>query len=223
MTLAIRETGVQRTLYPALKEIDTIRSISSESLLQEAFLQAEFSAISQEMIKRLDLADRLVRQGILYRGYKKDRTLARRNLMRKKRRLSCSEFIWYLLSLSGLDMGEQPVNSKKMAFRKKVYVNALKKVSGDRIQIGDILAYSHSREELKRQRALFGKSQVGHVVMVVSVKEHIVVGSHGTESTPYGEPIGVGYRQLLQGWDSWTHERSLQAVYRIASNQGGSE
>jgi len=194
---------------------EEIASLSSREVFSEQSVEEGIKMLPQHLRSLIELADQLVRQGIGYRRYKRDRTLSLRNLARPKRRLSCSEFIWYLLSLSGHKMGEAPVSSKRMAFRRRVYPESLEKISAAEIQLGDILVYSHPKEALKRQRELLGESQVGHVVLVVSRQPKIVVGSHGLESTPEGEPTGLGYRRLLLGWEQWTKRRPLQAVYRI--------
>lgn len=175
------------------------------------------------VIRLLEQADDLVRRGIGYRPYRASRPLSRKDLAPLKRRLSCSEFVWCLFSLAGFDMGEHPVKSKKMAFKENVYPQTLIKVTDESILPGDILVYAHPREELKRQRDLFGKSEVGHVVIVVSADQKIVVGSHGRESTPRGGETGTGYRKLLQGWAHWTNERTLQATYRLSPAFGRSK
>jgi len=197
---------------------EEIVSLSSEEVFNDRSI-IEMKKLPWDLLCLIDLADKLVREGIRYRLYKRDRTLSLRNLVRPKRRLSCSEFIWYLLSLAGWNMGNAPVSSKRMAFRPGVYAEALEKVSDLSVHTGDILVYTHSRKVLKRQKETFGKSQVGHVVMVVSTRPKIVVGSHGLESTSEGGPIGVGYRRMLHDWDHWTKGRPLQAVYRIRSMQ----
>ncbi len=220
----LQQNHTQRTNHPAEGTTnEVIASLSSGEVFTNLFIEKELKKLPWRLLRLIDLADQLVRQGSRYRQYRRDRSLSIKNLARPKRRLSCSEFIWYLLSLAGLSMGDCPVSSKRMAFRRMVYPEVLEKIRDADIQIGDIMVYAHPREELKRQRELFGKSQVGHVVMVVSTHPKIVVGSHGLESTPEGEPTGTGYRLLLRGWHQWTKARPLQAVYRIRSIEGGKQ
>lgn len=221
MNVALQQNHPYRTDQMAKTTTnEVLASLSSGEVFSNLFIETEIKKLPWDLLCLLDLADQLVRRGTRYRRYRRDRTLSLKNLARTKRRLSCSEFIWYLLSLAGLNVGEHPLSSKRMAFRRVVYPEALEKVSGLDIRIGDILVYAHSREVLKSQRELFGKSEVGHVVMVVSTQPKIVVGSHGLESTPEGEPTGAGYRRLLCGWRQWTKQRPLQAVYRVRSIEG---
>lgn len=196
---------------------DAIVNLAPSEVCLDDLKTTEFQGIDPSVIRLLAQADDLVRRGIGYRPYRFSRPLSRKDLTPLKRRLSCSEFLWSLFSLADFDMGDHPVKSKKMAFKKNVYPQTLMKVTDGSILPGDILVYAHPREELKRQRERFGKSEVGHVVLVVSADRKIVVGSHGRESTPSGGKIGVGYRKLLQGWEWWTNGRPLQAVYRLSS------
>ena len=117
--------------------------------------------------------------------------------------------------MAGFEMADHPMTSKMLAFADQVYPQAWLRVTDGSIKPGDILVYTHSREELARQKQAFGKSEVGHVVVVVSVERRIVVGSHGRESTPDGVRPGAGYRRLLRGWEHWTKGRTLQAIYRM--------
>ena len=72
---------------------------------------------------------------------------------------------------------------------------------------------THTDAELAELAAF--QAQVGHVVIMVSAKEQIVVGSHGRESTPEGARRGAGYRRLLDGREHWSQGRVLRATYRI--------
>lgn len=203
-------------------ERKTIASLAPSEVSLSDIQKKEFEGANPFVIRLLEQADDLVRRGIGYRPYRASRPLSRKDLTPLKRRLSCSEFVWCLFSLAGFDMGEHPVKSKKMAFKENVYPQTLIKVTDGSIFPGDILVYAHPREELKRQRNLFGKSEVGHVVIVVSADRKIVVGSHGRESTPHGGETGTGYRKLLQSWTHWTNGRTLQATYRLSPAFGKS-
>lgn len=199
----------------AVKE--TIANLSPSEVSLGDLKASELQGVDPSVIRLLEQADDLVRREIGYRPYRFSRPLSRNALTPLKRRLSCSEFLWSLFSLADFDMGDHPVNSKKMAFKKNVYPQTLVKVADADILPGDTLVYAHPREELKRQREALGKSEVGHVVIVVSADQKIVVGSHGRESTPNGGKTGAGYRKMLQGWERWTNGRTLQAVYRLSS------
>ena len=192
-----------------------IDAVPFSHIALEDLKATEWQGAGPSVIRLFDLADGMVRRGIRYRKYKLSRQLAPTDLTLFTPRLSCSEFVWYLFSLAGFRMGAHPIKSKTMAFGDNIYPQALIKVTDGSVKPGDVLVYANSTEELKKQKELFGKSQVGHVVIVLSVERKLVVGSHGRESTPEGGSTGVGYRRLLQGWEQWTHERLLRATYRL--------
>ncbi len=198
-------------------ESGVIEEVAPSEISLDALKEAEFKGIDPLPVRILELADELVRQRVRYRRYRTSRRLSREDLTVLKPRLSCSEFIWYLFSRAGLNMGDHPVISKRMAFKEGIYSDALVKITDGTIRPGDILAYANSPEELEAQKKKFGRGQVGHVVIVVSVDRRIVVGSHGRESTPPGGKMGAGYRRLLRGWEHWTNGRTLRATYRLSS------
>lgn len=192
-----------------------IEEVACSKISLEEMKETELKGADPSLMRLFDLTDGLVHRGIRYRRYKSSRQLSSNDLTIFKPRLSCSEFVWYVFSLAGFRMGERPIKSKKMAFENNIYPEALSKVTDESVRPGDLLVYANSKEESKKQKELFGKSLVGHVVIVLSVEQKIVIGSHGRESTPEGGATGAGYRRLLQGWEHWTHERMLRTTYRI--------
>ena len=175
----------------------------------------EGAKASPAVYKMLNTADELVRRGVQYRFDDKFHALSRSQLGAFQPELSCSEFVWYVYSRAGMDLGNQHLQTQELAYRNGVYANALEKVTDGTIKPGDVLIYEHPLAELQREKRLTGKCHSGHAVIVLSADEKIVVGSHFYRSTPTGAPTGAGYRRLLNGWDHWTANRTLRAVYRI--------
>jgi len=193
----------------------TVEAVAPSEVSLQQLSETELKDADPTVIRVLQLADQFVAQGVKYRRLKALRRLSRSDLSVPPRRLSCSEFVWYLFSVAGLDMGEHPISSKRLAFRDNVYPLAFTKVTDGTVRPGDVLVYANSADELARQKQTLGVSQVGHVVIMVSAKEQIVVGSHGRESTPEGARRGAGYRRLLDGREHWSQGRVLRATYRI--------
>ena len=203
------------SLSTAVDARAVIEEVACANISLEEMKATELKGAGSSLMRLFELTDELVRRGIRYRKYKSSRQLSPNDLTIFKPRLSCSEFVWYTFSLAGFRMGERPIKSKTMAFKNNIYPEALSKVTDGSVRPGDLLVYANSKEESKKQNERFGKSLVGHVVIVLSVERKIVIGSHGRESTPEGGATGAGYRRLLQAWEHWTHERMLRATYRI--------
>jgi len=178
--------------------------------------ETELKGENPYVIRFLENADKLARSVIGYRKDKRSAPLTRANLFDLHDELSCTEFIWVVYSLSGLDLGNFHIETKEMAYDKGVYAPYLAKLKPNvEIKPGDTLVYEYPDEELIREEEETGRYRSGHAVMVVSTKQKIVVGSHGSESTPANAPVGIGCRRLLGGWTSWTAGRTLKAVYRL--------
>jgi hypothetical protein len=98
------------------------------------------------------------------------------------------------------------------------YRKAMVKVPGpwqlDLLQPGDLLVYEFSEEELAAMKARH-EDRAGHVVMLVSPEDKVIVGSHGAFSTPEDAVSGVGYRGIVGSMLDWTEGRILRAVYRL--------
>lgn len=184
--------------------------------------ETELKGENPYVIRFLENADKLARSVIGYRKDKRSTPLTRANLFDLPDKLSCTEFIWAVYSLSGLDLGNFHIETKEMAYDKGVYAPYISKLKPDvEIRPGDTLVYEYPDEELISEEEETGRYRSGHAVMVVSTSQKIVVGSHGTESTPEGAPGGVGYRRLLGGWTSWTEGRTLKAIYRLKQTAPG--
>lgn len=192
-------------------------SPSEINLLQ--LKKTELKNLDHRIFQILKEADHLVRRHVGYRHDNPYRKLTRTDLYRihhTQRQLSCSEFVWYVFSMSGLPMGNTHIETKYMAFHHHIYSKALYKVKDNTIRPGDILVYDYPLLEIVMERKRIGRFLSGHVVIVVSADKKIVVGSHGRgESSPHHAPTGAGYRRLTNGWDNWTMDRTLKAVYRI--------
>ncbi len=201
---------------PLATQWGAVESVPASAISFEKLVQAELREAHPFVVRILELADRFVHLGVKYRRLRSARRLSRRDLARPLSRLSCSEFVWVLCSLAGLDMGEHPISSRRLAFGDCAYPRALCRVTDGSIRPGDLLVYEYPAEERAGPRRTPGK--IGHVVIVVSVEERIVVGSHGRESTPRGERRGPGYRRLPAGWGHWSEGRTLKAKYRVAGN-----
>jgi hypothetical protein len=183
----------------------------------------ERSELAQEksvIFKILEQADAFARLGIGYRTDKRRTPLTRADFHAPPADLSCTEFVWLVYSLAGLNLGNFHIETKEMAYDKGVYAPILVKLKPTtEIRPGDILVYEYPDAELMQEIEYEGRYHAGHAVIVVSAERKIVVGSHGAESTPSGAPLGVGYRRLLHEWNAWTAGRTLKAVYRLSQDQ----
>jgi hypothetical protein len=189
--------------------------LSPDAVNIQGLEQTELAQANSQILEILEQADTLARSRIGYRTDKRSDPLTRAGMHRLPDNLSCTEFIWLVYSLSGMDLSNFHIETKEMAYDKGVYSPFLVKLKPtEAVQPGDTLIYEYSDRELIREEEQTGHFRSGHAVMVVSAKRKIVVGSHGAESTPPGAPTGVGYRRLLKDWDKWTAERSLKAIYR---------
>jgi len=193
----------------------TVAYLSPGSIPVVRILQHEARKASPTVVKIIETADNLVRRGVRYRFDDKYHALSRRQIGIFQPELSCSEFAWYVMSCAGLDLGNKHLQTRDLAYRDGMYSSAMERVTDGSIKPGDLLVYDHPLADLQREQKLTGKCPSGHAVIVVSAEEKIVVGSHFFKSTPSGAPTGVGYRKLLGGWDHWTDNRTLRAVYRV--------
>lgn len=189
--------------------------VSPEQVSLESLLRSELAKSDPTVICIFREADELVRRGVEYRHDSSAHVLTRADLSTFQHALSCSEFVWYVCSLCGLDMGDRHVETREMAYTDGVYENALVRVTSASIEPGDILVYEFPETKLEHEQELAERVRSGHTVIVVSCRQRIVVSSHFHESTPPGAPTGAGYRKLLNGWGHWTEGRTLRAVYRI--------
>ena len=181
----------------------------------------ELAAAAPAVGCALELADSLARRGIGYHHDQARQRLRARDLKQPPPELSCSEFVWYVYTSCGVDLGPRHRNTRKLAYSKHNYPRGMDRVDGARILPGDLLVYEFDPEELKRRARLVGGEKAGHVVLVVSAERRIVVGSHGEASTPVGAPEGVGYRSLRGDFSRWTEGRTLRAIYRPKAGAGG--
>ena len=188
---------------------------SSDEVSLKNLERGEWKGVSPELLCVLKKADSLARRRVGYRFDSSSRPLTREDLKARPTELSCSELVWYVFSVCGIDLGDGPIETKEMAYNKDVYAPFLKKVRHTRIRPGDILVYDYPLKTLQREKALTGKYRSGHAVIVVSRKGRVVIGSHYYGSSPGDVMPGVGYRKLLKGWGSWTAGRKLRAVYRL--------
>jgi len=193
----------------------TVAYVDPNQLEVQQILIREAEKAAPTVAQVINTADELVRKGVRYRFDDKDHELDRQQTKVFQPELSCSEFAWYVFSRAGLDLGDQHLQTRDLAFREGAYAPAMERVIDGSIKPGDLLVYSQPLDELKREQKLTGKWPSGHAVIVVSADEKIVVGSHFYKSTPTGAPTGAGYRKLLSGWVQWTDHRTLRAVYRI--------
>jgi len=182
-----------------------------------SLLRAELSNEKPQIMGFLKQADALARSNIGYQTDKRNDPLTRANIHPIPQNLSCTEFVWLVYTLSGLNLGNFHIETKEMAYDRGVYAPYLVKLKpSNAVQPGDTLVYEYSDQELIREEEQKGQYRSGHAVMVVSTKRKIVIGSHGDESTPRGAPTGVGYRMLKHEWDKWTACRRLKAIYRLS-------
>jgi hypothetical protein len=199
-----------------------VEGVDPSAVSLDALRETELKDASPAVIRILETADRLVRQGVRYRRLKSARRLSLDTLSASRRSLSCSEFVWSVFSLARLDMGAHPVSSKRLAFTDDPYPGILIRVTDGSIRPGDLLVYAHPAADLAARGQAGGFGEISHVVVVVSARQGIVVGSHGRESSGQGEALGAGYRRLVGGWNEWLHGRALTATYRLAPVRGAS-
>jgi cell wall-associated NlpC family hydrolase len=157
-------------------------------------------------------------------AYRRDGTLKRADLEQPPRALSCSELVYYAFARSGVELGDEHMRTRFLAYSDPhPYAASMIRVSDGSILPGDLLVYHWDREEVERWLIERGKTRPGHVVIAVSSEKRLVIGSHGKESTPEGGLTGVGYRILDEGFGSWTRGRTLRAVYRLYGNESSKE
>jgi len=129
--------------------------------------------------------------------------------------LSCSELVYYAYASCGVALGPLHQRTRAMAFQAGIYAPAMARLAPDTPLLpGDLLVYHRDQESVEREVAARGWARPGHVVMVVAPERYLVIGAHGSESTPADAPTGVGYRVLPERFDAWTSGRHLVAVYR---------
>ena len=208
-------TKQERALQDAASLI--LSGLNPDEVNLEKLKMGELAHQPERIIDLLEIADRLSREKIGYRTDSRKHPLTRQEINDPPEALSCTEFVWLVYSRSGVDLGNFHIETKEMAYDKGVYAPWLVKLKPlEAIQPGDILVYEYPDETLIRQEEETGRYHSGHAVLVVSVQQKIVIGSHGFESTPRGAATGVGYRRMLGSWENWTAGRTLQAIYRFA-------
>ena len=164
----------------------------------------------------LTAADDLTRRGTKYRRLRTERRLGPADVPASPGRLSCSEFVWIAARRAGIDVGDRPTSSRRLASTSGRYSGAFTRVTDGTLLPGDLLVYGPpGAPPSSRGRA---PRPVSHVVILVSPRTGLVVGSHGRESTPAGTPRGAGYRRLVGSLTEWPGGRTLQAVYRIRAD-----
>jgi hypothetical protein len=216
----VRPTVIALSCLTAVAPLATtvhaaVENVAPSAVSLETLGGTELKDASPEVVRLLALADDIVQQGVKYRRLKSARQLSPEKLGRPLRRLSCSEFVWSLFSLAGFDMGDHPVSSRRLAFAADPYPRVLAKVTDGSLIPGDVLVYGHPADALAGQKVTPGTGEVNHVVVVVSAKQAIVVGSHGRESTAEGGALGAGYRHLVGGFGEWSHGRVLMGTFRL--------
>jgi len=190
--------------------------LAPDQVPRAALRAGELAQASPVVLCALELADALARRGI---GYHHDQA---RHVLRLETlasgplppELSCSEFVWFVYSRCGLDLGEVHRNTRELSYAERNYPRGMQRVQDGSIRAGDLLVYDFDLAELERRAALVEGEKAGHVVLVVSARERILVGSHGLASTPAGAAQGVGYRRLQGDFSRWTAGRALRAIYR---------
>jgi hypothetical protein len=131
--------------------------------------------------------------------------------------LSCSELVYYAYASCGVALGPVHQRTRALAFQPGVYAPAMVRLPPETPPLpGDLLVYHRDQESVEREVASRGWARPGHVVMVVHPGKYLVIGAHGSESTPREALTGVGYRLLPEQFARWTSGRSLVAVYRLA-------
>ena len=217
-TASVQDSGPteqERALQDAASRI--LSALTPDEVNLEKLKMGELAHQPERIIDLLEIADRLSREKIGYRTDSHRYPLTREEINNLPDALSCTEFVWLVYSRSGVDLGNFHIETKEMAYDKGVYAPWLVKLKPlEAIQPGDILVYEYADETLIRQEEETGRYHSGHAVLVASVQQKIVIGSHGFESTPRGASTGVGYRLMLGSWQNWTAGRTLQAIYRFA-------
>lgn len=160
-------------------------------------------------------ADELARRRVRYRRVGR---FGRADLGRPAKALSCSELVYYAYARAGARLGAGHQRTRRLAFDEPPpYADAMVKVTQGPLLPGDLLVYHRERAVVQAEVAGRPRGLAGHVVILVSEAERLVIGSHGRTSTPTGAPTGVGYRTTEAGLSRWTGNRTLQAVFRLAS------
>ena len=194
-----------------------LSGLNPDEVNLEKLKMGELTHQPERIIDLLEIGDRLSREKIGYRTDSRTHPLTGQEINDPSEALSCTEFVWLVYSRSGVNLENFHIETKEMAYENGVYAPWLVKLKPlETIQPGDILVYEYPDETLIRQEEETGRYHSGHAVLVVSVQQKIVIGSHGFESTPRGALTGVGYRRILGSWQSWTAGRTLQAIYRFA-------
>ncbi|MCB9649752.1 MAG: hypothetical protein H6730_24605 [Deltaproteobacteria bacterium] len=148
-------------------------------------------------------------------GYRYYGDLGAEDLARVPFALSCSELVYYAYASCGVALGPLHQRTRAMAFQPGIYAPAMARLAPDTPLLpGDLLVYHRDQESVEREVAARGWARPGHVVMVVAPERFLIIGAHGSESTPADAPTGVGYRVLPERFDAWTSGRHLVAVYR---------
>ena len=196
-----------------------VETLPASAVLLPSLVETELRDADPAVLRVLELADDLARQGVRYRRLKSTRRLSAEKLSKTPKRLSCSEFVWALFSLAEHDMGPRPVSSRRLAREADPYPDTLIRVTDGTILPGDVLAYADPVTAVAPPPPERAAAVVSHVVIVVSARQRIVVGSHGHESTDDGETPGVGFRRV-DDWRHWSHGRVLMATFRLRPGGG---
>jgi hypothetical protein len=160
----------------------------------------------------LRTAHALARTPAAYRAFG---IFGRSDLDREPFALSCSELVYYVYARCGVELGDEHQRTRLLAYRDPApYPEGMRRVEADDLRVGDVLVYHRNREVVEREVEMYGRARPGHAVIVVSVEDGLVIGSHGRDSTPDPGLTGVGYRTMPLGFERWDRARSLRAVYR---------
>ena len=80
--------------------------------------KTELRGENPSVIRFLENVDKLARSKIRYRKDKRSTPVTRANLHAQSDSLSCTEFIWVVYSLSGLNLGNFHIETKELAYDK---------------------------------------------------------------------------------------------------------
>ena len=184
----------------------------------EALEQGALRGASPSARRAVEAAHELAELSVGSRYYGE---LGQEDLTRVPFALSCSELVYYAYASCGVALGPAHQRTRTLAFQSGVYAPAMVLLPpGTPLLPGDLLVYHRDRESVEREVAARGRARPGHVVMVVVPEKFIVIGAHGSESSPRDAPTGVGYRVLPEQFERWTSGRHLVAVYRPAPPEG---
>ncbi len=168
-------------------------------------------------------AEMLSRSGVAYHP------TAQRDVARRSRgaavvpeALSPTEFVWMIYRRCGLPIGERPMTTREWVSEAGAYPDALIRLPVDTQQSalrpGDILVYEPD-DPGDAPKSESADLRPGHIVVLVSPKEKLIVGAHEHISTRAGVEFGVSYRTVRGSLRAWTDGQPLRAIYRVRSDR----